>query len=73
MKDLNKETMRLVKSTTLTKQQIADGAGVGFQWISKYSQGRFKSPGVDRVQAVYNFLDAERDGDTWKIRGTNIS
>lgn len=40
----------------LTRWQIADGAGVGREWFAKFARRSIKSPGVPKVQAVYDFL-----------------
>ena len=53
-------TYQLLKKTELTFPEIADGAGVGIDWLKKF-KGRFiESPGVNRVQRVHDFLSSSR-------------
>ena len=40
----------------LTLRVIAERAGVGFEWLRKYSQGKFDDPGVKRIQRLHDFL-----------------
>ena len=56
MTNLHDETLQLIGQSTMTQRQIAEGAGVGLQWFLKFVQGRIASPGVDKVQAVYDYL-----------------
>jgi len=32
--------------------RISDESGVGYWWIQKFLQGRIKSPGVDKIEAI---------------------
>lgn len=54
--DLLSRTYELVGRSTLSRQAIADGAGVDVNWFDKFKQRRIASPGVEKVQAVHNFL-----------------
>lgn len=40
----------------MTLRQVADGAGVDFEWLSKFSRGEIADPGVQKVQRVHDFL-----------------
>jgi len=59
--NLLEQTRALLASrgdTTLV--EIAEGAGVDYSWLSKFSQGRIPDASVNRVQAVHNFLAQKR-------------
>ncbi len=58
MKTLLTETKNMLVSTDRTKREIADGAGVGKEWLNKFAQGQIKDPGINRVQAVHDYLSA---------------
>lgn len=51
-------TYRLLAGTKLTYQQIADGAKVDINWLAKLKQRRIDEPGVNKIQAVHDFLIA---------------
>lgn len=53
---LLERTYRLLESTNLTYQQIAAGAEVDVHWLAKFKQRRIEEPGVNKVQAVHDFL-----------------
>ena len=38
-------------------REIAQGAGVGFEWLRKFDDGTSKHPSVVRVQALHDYLD----------------
>jgi hypothetical protein len=40
----------------LTLREIAAGADVDFEWLSKFSRGVITDPGVTKVQKVHDFL-----------------
>jgi transcriptional regulator with XRE-family HTH domain len=46
-------------ANSLTQEEIANGAGVGYDWLKKFAQGAIPSPGVQKVQRVYDFLSRE--------------
>ena len=52
------QTYRLLDSTNLTYQQIADGCGVTKHWIMKLKQRQIEEPGVKKIQLVRDFLAA---------------
>jgi transcriptional regulator with XRE-family HTH domain len=54
--NLLKRTTELVSKSGLSQRDIAEGAGVGVDWFKKFAQGRIPSPGVEKVQRVYDFL-----------------
>ena len=54
--DLNEATLQLLRTDPRTINEIAGAAGVNRHWLAKYRQGRFKNPGILRVQALYLFL-----------------
>jgi hypothetical protein len=40
----------------MTLRELAEGAGVDFEWLSKFSRGEITDPGVSKVQRVHDFL-----------------
>lgn len=40
----------------LTLRQIADGAGVGHQWLRGLAYGAIKDPGITRLEKLHAFL-----------------
>jgi predicted XRE-type DNA-binding protein len=58
--DLLQRTYELIDQSPLSQRQIAAGAGVGREWFAKFSQRRIPSPGVTKVQAVYDFLRSKK-------------
>lgn len=57
--NLLERTYKLIDSTKLTRREIASGAGVDINWYSKFKRRCIDSPGIDKVQAVYDFLRRE--------------
>jgi hypothetical protein len=51
-------TYHLLAGTKLTYQQIAVGASVDINWLAKFKQRRIDEPGINKVQAVHDFLIA---------------
>lgn len=37
-------------------REIANGAGVGYHWLTKYWQGKFSEPGIFKIQRVHDYL-----------------
>jgi predicted transcriptional regulator len=59
--DLLKSTYELIAANKeLSQREIAAGAGVKRDWFAKFVQGKIRSPGTPKVQAVYEFLRAKR-------------
>lgn len=54
--NLLRRTYELMGSTELTREEIAKGASVDLSWLNKFAQKRIPSPGVNKVQAVHDFL-----------------
>lgn len=55
------KTRELVRNREgLTLRQIAEGADVDFEWLSKFARGEINDPGVRKVQAVHDFLSEPR-------------
>jgi len=49
-------TKRLLKDSPLTLREISVGADVGYEWLSKFAQGRIDNPGVKTVQNLHDYL-----------------
>jgi hypothetical protein len=58
--DLLQRTYDLIDQSPLSQRQIAAGAGVERDWFAKFAKRRIPSPGVTKVQAVYNFLRSSK-------------
>ena len=50
------QTRRLLQEATMPRREIALAAGVDYEWLAKFSQGRIFDPGVRKVQALHDFL-----------------
>lgn len=37
-------------------REIADGAGVGHEWVRSLAYGRSKNPGIKPLEKLHNFL-----------------
>lgn len=55
-KTLLDATKERLASRQETLQEVADGAGVGYQWLAKFSQNRIADPSVNKVQAVHDYF-----------------
>jgi hypothetical protein len=53
-------TYQLLDESTLKYREIAAGAGVDINWLSKFKQRAIGEPGVTKVQAVYDFLRSSK-------------
>lgn len=62
--DLLQRTYELIDESQLTQREIAEGARVGREWFAKFVQRRIPSPGVPKVQAVYDFLSGTPSRET---------
>ncbi len=51
-------TKRLLaeRPTELSLREIAEGAGVGHQWVRSLVYGAIKEPGVTKLEKVYGFM-----------------
>lgn len=39
------------------RREIAQAAGVGFEWLRAFEDGRTRHPSVVRVQALHDYLE----------------
>lgn len=53
---LANETIRLIEESELTTMDMFAGCGVSPYWIESFVKGKVANPGVNYVQAVYEFL-----------------
>jgi hypothetical protein len=60
MTNLLEQTRQMLSRETATHQAIADGAGVGYHWLVKFSQGRIPDPRISRIQKLHDFLSARQ-------------
>lgn len=49
-------TLRLIRESDEPLADIADGSGVGFDWLGKFRGGRIPNPGVLHVQNLHDYL-----------------
>jgi transcriptional regulator with XRE-family HTH domain len=40
----------------LSLREIAEGAGVGHEWVRGLTYGAIKDPGISRLEKLHNFL-----------------
>ena len=59
MSNLLKETYALLRKTKQTRQAVATGADVGFDWLQKFAGGQITDPGVKRTQRLHDYLQRE--------------
>jgi transcriptional regulator with XRE-family HTH domain len=38
-------------------REVADGAGVGFEWLKKFEAGDIEHPSVVRIQNLHDYLE----------------
>jgi transcriptional regulator with XRE-family HTH domain len=46
----------LDQRTPLTLREVAEGSGVGLEWLRKFHHGHIERPDVDRVEKVQQYL-----------------
>jgi transcriptional regulator with XRE-family HTH domain len=51
------ETRNAVKASGQTLDQIADGAGLTYAWVAKFSQGKIQNPGIHNLVRLRNYLN----------------
>lgn len=59
---LLERTYRLLNASRLTYREIAVGAGVDINWLSKFKQELIGEPGVSKVQNLHDFLSSQANG-----------
>lgn len=57
------QTYQLLDESALKYREIADGAGVDFNWFLKFKFRQIEEPGVKKVQAVHDFLRSGKKRD----------
>ena len=58
---LLQETRELLKADKRTLGEIAKGAGLGREWLSKLSRGLIPDPGVNKIERLNAFLKGSTD------------
>lgn len=53
-------TLLKCKPSTLTYSAIAKSTGVSVAWISRFADDKIPNPGVNQVQAIFDYM-TERD------------
>lgn len=51
------KTRELLSDCDLPLKEIADGAGVGFEWLRKFKAQADHDFGVQKVQALHDYLE----------------
>lgn len=54
------ETINLLNQDDRSKEEIAKGAGLGKEWLSKLSRGLITDPGVNKIERLNKFLKARK-------------
>ena len=54
--DKTKFMLPLVRARQ-SAREVADGAGVGFEWFKKFEGGHIKEPSVTRIQSLHDYLE----------------
>lgn len=57
---LHKATIAAVKADPRTLRVIAQATGIPFYWLKKLSADEIASPGVNRVQYLFEFLSKSK-------------
>lgn len=54
---LSRTKKLLAQRGALTLREIAEGAGVGHEWLRSFAYGdRIKDPGITRLEKLHNYL-----------------
>jgi hypothetical protein len=58
MKSLHQETKDLLKAAqgVVSRRVIAAEAGVGYEWLQKFSQNKIGDPGVILIERLHRYL-----------------
>jgi transcriptional regulator with XRE-family HTH domain len=54
--DKTRFMLPLVRSHT-SAREVAEGAGVGFEWFKKFEAGDIEHPSVVRIQNLHDYLE----------------
>lgn len=54
------DTLELLESSSLSAKEIAKGVGCTTRWIHYLKEGRYKDPGVNKIQMIHDFLVAAK-------------
>ena len=57
--NLLKDTEKLLSETALPYKEIAKNSKVGYRWLMLLIKGKYKDPGINKVQRVYDALSKE--------------
>lgn len=67
------KTKRLLQERgDLSLREIAQGAGVGHQWLRSLCYGAIKEPGVTKLEKVHNYLIEYRAALRFKDRPVEV-
>lgn len=62
--NLLESTKQLLSETDQSISYVAKQSSVGSRWLQFFVAGRFKDPGVTRVQRVYDYLIVQSQLDS---------
>ena len=57
------KTKVLLSVSKEPRREIAKNAGVGFEWLRAFEEGRTHHPSVVRVQALHDYLERALTGE----------
>jgi transcriptional regulator with XRE-family HTH domain len=53
------KTRLMMRRSELTQREMAEGSGVGYEWLRQFWRNSFADYGVRKVQRLHDFLEAE--------------
>ena len=64
-KSLHQAALNLIKAVDgrgggPTAKEISNATGISEAWIARFRKGDFKTPSVDKVQSIYEFLSKKK-------------
>jgi hypothetical protein len=54
-------THELIDAREESLREVAKGAQVGYEWLSKFAHHRIQDPSIRRVQSVHDYLAGKVD------------
>jgi len=59
-KTLLQKTQELIQTTSVPTAEICRAADVSKRWFYRFKNGEFSDPGVNKIQAIHDFLSKSR-------------
>lgn len=61
MNSLLKQTLDLLEKTSIPLLKIASETQVGYRWLCDLKAGRFSDPGVNKIERINKYLNAQKE------------